>query len=86
MRGGRRATLEVVFLIREQVKAGEGAQRADALVESEAYRGGWRDGRFSPCGSFAENASLAAWQDHDRLAYYRGYREGLRVREMLAGI
>jgi len=60
--------------------------RRGSAVESAAYRGGWRDGRFSPVGSFANNANLALWEDHDdRLAYYRGYRDGLRVREMLAG-
>jgi len=78
----------VLFLIREQVMVGAGAgrYRADGPVESEAYRDGWRDGRFSPFGSFATNPNLGAWEDFDRLAYYRGYREGLRVRELLAGV
>jgi hypothetical protein len=81
-----------VRVIREQVvvergaEVGRGRARRGSAVESAAYRGGWRDGRFSPVGSFADNANLALWEGHDdRLAYYRGYRDGLRVREMLAG-
>lgn len=51
--------------------------------ESRAYRSGWQDGRFGPPGTFAANANLGAWKDLDRLAYYRGHREGRRVRDML---
>ncbi len=54
-----------------------------ALQESRAYRSGWEDGRFGPRRSFVEHPGLASWTDHDRLAYYRGHREGRRVREML---
>jgi hypothetical protein len=49
-----------------------------------AYRNGWEDGRFGHHGTFAENASLSPYADHDRLAYYRGHREGRRIRDMLA--
>jgi hypothetical protein len=56
----------------------------ETLKESRAFRSGWEDGRFGKPGSFADNPSLAAWQEHDeRLAYYRGHREGRRVRNML---
>jgi hypothetical protein len=48
-----------------------------------AYRGGWRDGRFGPEGTFGRGRELAAWEGVDRVAYYRGYREGLRVRRIL---
>jgi hypothetical protein len=76
-------------VIREEtmsrVVADEGGAVSGSVRESEAYRGGWRDGRFSPYVSFATNTNLALWEGLDRLAYYRGYREGLRVREMLAG-
>jgi hypothetical protein len=40
-------------------------------------------GRFQPVNSFAENDHLNDWEGPDRLAYYQGYREGLRVRRML---
>jgi hypothetical protein len=35
--------------------------------------------------TFLENPNLARWESHrERLAYYRGHREGRRVRETLA--
>ncbi len=50
-----------------------------------AYRTGWEDGRFGPTGTFLDNANLAGWAGHvERLAYYRGHREGRRVREVLS--
>ena len=53
--------------------------------EDPAYRNGWEDGRFGPTQSFLENPNLAGWAGHDeRLAYYRGHRDGRRIREMLA--
>lgn len=51
--------------------------------DSLAYRSGWQDGRFGEVGTFAANKNLAAWDNQDRLAYYRGHREGSRVRGML---
>jgi hypothetical protein len=66
-------------MIREQSVETAGVHR-----ESPAYRSGWEDGRFGMSGTFAANASLAAWTEHfDRLAYYRGHRDGRRIREML---
>ena len=62
---------------------GRGRSGAAGLVETPAYRGGWRDGRFGQVEAFAKNRNLAAWEGVDRLAYYRGYREGLRIRKML---
>jgi hypothetical protein len=56
-----------------------GDRRKDA-----AFRDGWEDGRFGPTQVFLENTNLAGWAGHQqRLAYYRGHREGRRVREML---
>lgn len=55
---------------------------AGVLAEMPAYRGGWRDGRFGEVGGFGRGRDLA-WEGVDREAYYRGYREGLRVRRML---
>jgi hypothetical protein len=50
-----------------------------------AYRIGWEDGRFGPTQLFLENPNLAGWEGpQERLAYYRGHRDGRRVREMLA--
>ncbi len=47
-----------------------------------AYRNGWEDGRFGPTRPFSSTPNLAALEDHrDRLAYYRGHRDGRRVRE-----
>ena len=53
------------------------------LSETPAYQDGWWDGRFQPVETFANNPSLSDWDGADRIAYYRGYREGLRVRRML---
>ncbi len=53
--------------------------------EDPAYRSGWEDGRFGPTQLFLENSNLAGWDGHrERLSYYRGHRDGRRVREMLA--
>jgi hypothetical protein len=56
---------------------------SEASTETEAYKSGWHDGRFGPGEVFAENHRLAGWTDFDRLAYYRGHREGRRIRTML---
>ena len=53
--------------------------------EDPAYSNGWEDGRFGPTQLFLENSNLAGWAGpRERLAYYRGHRDGRRVREMLA--
>ena len=53
--------------------------------EDPAYSNGWEDGRFGPTQLFLENSNLAGWAgQQERLAYYRGHRDGRRVREMLA--
>ena len=60
------------------------AGRLEIHREGLAYRSGWEDGRFGPPETFVVNANLPAWTEYlDRLAYYRGHREGRRVREML---
>jgi hypothetical protein len=67
-------------MIQERVFEEIGVRR-----EEPAYRNGWEDGRFGPARLFLENQNLAGWEGHEeRLAYYRGHREGRRVREMLA--
>jgi hypothetical protein len=51
--------------------------------KNPAYRDGWGDGRYGPTCSFRENSNLAKWASaQERLSYYRGHREGRRVREM----
>ena len=66
-------------MIREEVTGEVGNLR-----EGSAYKSGWEDGRFGQVQTFANNNSLAEWTDFpDRLSYYRGHRDGRRVREML---
>ena len=53
--------------------------------EDPAYRSGWQDGRFGPTQLFGSNPNLAGWDGHrERLAYYRGHRDGRWDRDMLA--
>ncbi|CAN5588143.1 hypothetical protein BH24ACT22_BH24ACT22_17770 [soil metagenome] len=59
--------------------------RTEVSRESRAYRSGWEDGRFETTGAFSSNVDLEIFTDMERLAYYRGHREGRRVREMLKG-
>jgi len=67
-------------MIQEQAVMELGVRREDP-----AYRNGWEDGRFGPSQLFHSNSNLAGWDGHrERLAYYRGHRDGRRVREMLA--
>jgi hypothetical protein len=74
-------TLEGAGMIQEQKVIRELGVRG----EDPAYRNGWEDGRFGPTGTFLENQKLAGWAGHsERLAYYRGHRDGRRAREMQA--
>ena len=59
--------------------------RMEVSRESRAYRSGWEDGRFGTAGAFSSNVDLATFTDMERLAYYRGHREGRRIREILRG-
>ena len=69
------------MIVREGSAVLEGVRR-----ESPAYRSGWQDGRFGQMQPFGANNNLAEWtEDLDRLAYYRGHRDGRRVRDMLGG-
>jgi hypothetical protein len=57
----------------------------DERRKNPAYRDGWGDGRYGPRRSFRENSNLAKWAfAPERLSYYRGHRDGRRVRERLA--
>ena len=74
-------TLEGAGMIQEQ----QAIEETDVLRKDPAYRNGWEDGRFGPTRLFLENPNLAGWADRvERLAYYRGHRDGRRAREMLA--
>ena len=66
-------------MIREEAIGRVGIRREDP-----AYKSGWEDGRFGRAQTFVTNNSLAAWTEYpDRLSYYRGHRDGRRIREML---
>lgn len=66
-------------MIQEQAVRTTGVHR-----DGPAYRSGWEDGRFGPSETFAVNDTLASWSEcADRLSYYRGHRDGRRVRQML---
>ena len=74
-------TLEGAKMIHEQ----QAIEEIDVLREDPAYRSGWEDGRFGPTRLFLDNPNLSGWAGHEeRLAYYRGHRDGRRAREMLA--
>ena len=74
-------TLEGAEMIQEQ----HVIEELGALREDPAYRSGWEDGRFGPPRLFVENSNLAGWEGHEeRLAYYRGHRDGRLAREVLA--
>ena len=67
-------------MIQEEATGG-----VEIYPEGSAYKSGWEDGRFGPTQLFHSNPNLAGWADpQERLAYYRGHRDGRRVREMLA--
>jgi hypothetical protein len=69
-------------MIRER----QAIEEPGVLREDPAYRSGWEDGRFGPPRTFLENPNLARWAGHEeRLAYYRGHRNGRRAREVPAG-
>jgi hypothetical protein len=60
------------------------AGMAEIHRDSLAYRNGWEDGRFGQPETFVANANLSVWTEYlDRLAYYRGHRDGRQVRDML---
>ena len=69
----------------EMIQEQQVIQEPGVRTEDPAYRNGWQDGRFGPTQLFLENSNLAGWEGHnERLAYYRGHRDGRRVREVLA--
>ena len=74
-------TLEGAEMIKEQ----QAIEEIDILRKDPAYSSGWEVGRFGPTRMFLDNANLATWEGHDeRLAYYRGHRDGRRTRGMPA--
>jgi hypothetical protein len=69
-------------MIQEEATGG-----VEIYPEGSAYKSGWEDGRFGQTRTFAVNNNLATWTAYpDRLSYYRGHRDGRRIREMLGGI
>ena len=80
-----RCVLEDISEGAEMIQERQVIQEPGVRREDPAYRNGWEDGRFGPTRLFLENSNLAGWEGHkERLAYYRGHRDGRRVREMLA--
>jgi hypothetical protein len=73
-------------MIREQQVTEEiSVLGGDPTYRTPAYRNGWEDGLFGPMETFLENSNLARWESHqERLAYYRGHRDGRWDRERLA--
>ena len=73
------------MILEQQVTEEISVLSEDPTYRTPAYRSGWEDGRFGPRRLFVENPSLAGWAaHHERLAYYRGHRDGRRARAMLS--
>ena len=69
----------------EMIQERQVIQEPGVRREDPAYRNGWEDGRFGPTQLFLENSNLAGWEGpQERLAYYRGHRDGRWDREMSA--
>jgi len=69
----------------EMIQEQQVIEKPGVRREDPAYRNGWEDGRFGQTQLFHSNTNLAGWAGpQERLAYYRGHRDGRRVREMLA--
>ncbi len=69
----------------ETVQEQQAIEEVGFRREGPASRSGFEDGRFGPTGTFLENPNLAGWESHsERLAYYRGHRDGRWDRDMLA--
>ncbi len=69
----------------QQVTEGISVLSEDPTYRTSAYRSGWEDGCFGTTEKFLENPNLARWAGHEeRLAYYRGHRDGRWDRERLA--
>ena len=65
---------------------GRAIEKTGERMKDLAYRSGWEDGRFGPKRPFLDNPNLAGWENHEeRLAYYRGHRDGRRARKTPAG-
>jgi len=69
----------------EMIQERRAIEETGTLREVAAYSNGWEDGRVGPTRLFFDNANLAGWAGHEeRLAYYRGHRDGRRARGMPA--
>jgi hypothetical protein len=72
------------MILEQQVTEKISVLSEDPTYRTPAYRSGWEDGCFGPTETFLENSNLARWAGHDeRLAYYRGHRDGRWDREDL---
>ena len=58
--------------------------RRPALEEGAAYRAGWEEGLFAPLEHTAQHSqSITLFEGVERLAFWRGHRNGRRTREAL---
>ncbi len=58
--------------------------RRPTLEEGAAYRAGWEEGLFAPMGHTApQSESIPLFEGMERLAFWRGHRDGRRRREAL---
>ncbi len=61
-----------------------GHLRRPTLEEDAAYRAGWGEGLFAPLEHTApQSASILLFEGMERLAFWRGHRDGRRTREAL---
>ena len=61
-----------------------GHLRRPALEEGAAYRAGWEEGLFTPLERTApQSESISLFEGVERLAFWRGHRDGRRTREAL---
>ncbi len=61
-----------------------GHLRRPALEEGAAYRAGWEEGLFAPLEHTApQSVSISLFEGVERLAFWRGHRDGRSTREAL---
>jgi len=85
VRSAEECVLEDMSEGAKMIQEQQAIEESGVRREDPAYRNGWEDGRFGQTQLFHSNTNLAGWAGpQERLAYYRGHRDGRRVREMLA--
>ncbi len=68
--------------LREAERVRQRILEEGALEEGAAYRAGWEEGLFAPLERTAlHSKAIALYEGMDRLAFWRGHREGRSTRE-----